>query len=70
MTAEQLKTHTIAAWREIKFQQSGTDSSGRTYPWRFVDVSAPQQLYEKKIVYLNFFPILYIFKVVVILEFG
>lgn len=49
MTEEQLKTHTIAAWREIKFQQSGTDSSGRTYPWRFVDVSAPQQLYEKKL---------------------
>ncbi|KAI5398530.1 sucrose nonfermenting 4-like protein isoform X1 [Lathyrus oleraceus] len=44
MTEEQLKTHTIAAWREIKFQQSGTDSSGRTYPWRFVDAVADESL--------------------------
>ncbi|KAJ1387430.1 CBS domain [Sesbania bispinosa] len=37
LTDQQLETHTIAAWRERKSQQCGTDNNARTYPWRFVD---------------------------------
>ncbi|KAG4928826.1 hypothetical protein JHK84_054375 [Glycine max] len=37
LTQEQLETHTIAAWKEGKFQQFRTlDSNGGSYPWRFV----------------------------------
>ncbi|XP_061338054.1 sucrose nonfermenting 4-like protein [Gastrolobium bilobum] len=36
LTEEQLATHTIAAWKEGKLQQCATDSSGSTYPQRFV----------------------------------
>ncbi|XP_028770861.1 sucrose nonfermenting 4-like protein [Neltuma alba] len=36
LTEEQLETHTIAAWKEVKVQQSRTLDSGRSYPQHFV----------------------------------
>ncbi|KAL5068737.1 hypothetical protein RYX36_019624 [Vicia faba] len=44
MAGEQLKTPTIAAWIERKLHQCRTDSSGRTYPWRFVDAGPDESL--------------------------
>ncbi|KAE9593685.1 hypothetical protein Lal_00036540 [Lupinus albus] len=37
LTEEQLETHTIAAWKEGKFQLRGAlESNGGSHPWRFV----------------------------------
>ncbi|XP_054801738.1 sucrose nonfermenting 4-like protein isoform X2 [Prosopis cineraria] len=36
LTEEQLETHTIAAWKEVKSQQRRTMDNGRSYPQHFV----------------------------------
>ncbi|XP_029125652.1 sucrose nonfermenting 4-like protein isoform X2 [Cajanus cajan] len=42
LTEEQLETHTIAAWREAKIQECGTESNGKKYPRRFIQ-AGPQE---------------------------
>lgn len=55
LTQEQLETHTIAAWKEGKFQQFRTlDSNGGSYPWRFVHVSAHELLWSFFFCFLHY----------------
>ncbi|CAL0302291.1 unnamed protein product [Lupinus luteus] len=45
LTEEQLETHTIAAWKEGKFQQRGAlESNGESHPWHFVHAGPNESL--------------------------
>ncbi|KAK7258878.1 hypothetical protein RIF29_24467 [Crotalaria pallida] len=45
LTEEQLETHTIAAWKEGKFQlRRALESNGGSHPWRFVHAGPHESL--------------------------